>query len=105
MNKEEIIQHIAEVFEIPPPAISGKIKTRRVMWARWMAVKALYYYFDWWPLVDLARAVGKKDHSQALHSMRRFDEFYANDAGFKKLADQIFGDLFQTAPTPFEPRA
>ena len=71
LNPETIIAEVAIITGVPAPAITGKRRSRRVCYARFLAIHAIRAAHDWWPLVDIAAAINRRDHCCIIYSLRQ----------------------------------
>lgn len=81
MTSIQIIASVSKVTGIPPWQIVGPFRTAPIARARFLAVGLLREMFPWWSFQQLASAVGKKDHGQAIHALKRYKESQ-QDAAF-----------------------
>jgi chromosomal replication initiation ATPase DnaA len=72
MTSLEIIASVSKSTGIPTWQIVGPFRTAPIVQARFLAVGILREMLPWWSFQQLASAVGKKDHGQAMHALKRY---------------------------------
>lgn len=98
MKPTLILAHVALITGIPAAVITGPRRSLRVVRARYIALAALHQAFPCWSLGDLARAVGRHDHSTAVHALQQYEILRNQRPSFRATADEILADLFLRQP-------
>lgn len=85
----EILANVERVSGVPVEAIRGKRKTRRVVWARFLALAALNKAFPWWSQADLAEAVGREDNGTASYGLRSVARLRETEPDFEEMFREV----------------
>ena len=86
MSVATVLLKIAEATGIPALSITGPERTRRVCYARFLAMAGIRVSHPSWALVDISEAVGRGDHGTIYHGLNRYRELYDTDREFRRLA-------------------
>jgi chromosomal replication initiation ATPase DnaA len=71
MSPETIIAEVAQITGVPVAAITGRRRTRRVCYARFLAVHAIHQAGQWLSLCEIAEALRRRDHGTISHALAR----------------------------------
>lgn len=92
LSVPRINQVCADFFGISEPAITGRTKSRRVVWARqtccWLARRMTDLSYP-----EIGRAIGGRDHTTIMHSVRQVDNRRRRDSGWVNLTDYLEQEL------------
>jgi chromosomal replication initiation ATPase DnaA len=84
-----IIGEVAVATGIPAPAITGCRRTDGIVFARFLAVAAIRQAFPHMSLVELAEAVGRRDHGTAHNALRQFQNLCKTSPHFLSVARRL----------------
>lgn len=85
-------------MEVRPETITKRIRFQKIAFARHMICYFLYNYTSMC-LMDVARAIGRKDHQTIINSLEVCENILDNDKGFKYY-DELSDLLKEIGNTP-----
>lgn len=89
----DILSEVALVTGVPVSAITGRRRTRGVVWARFLAIAAIRENFTWWSWEEIAAATGRADHGSAIHAVQRYQFLLKTDPEFRSLDARVTANL------------
>ena len=93
MTPEYIISEVALVTGVPAPAITGRNRSKHVCQARFLAVAALWEFYNWWTLKQTADFLNRTEHGTIIHARARHLQLQQSDPAYLALATQIYLNL------------
>ena len=88
-SPSEIIGQVACVTGVTAAAITGKRRTKAVVFSRFLAIAAIRQTWPQFSLSELAAAVGRDSHGTATNALAQFEVLKRDDPTFRRLAIQL----------------
>lgn len=88
-RKESVMSAVCSVFGISQKELISLSRKRYLAEARFVAMFFLRNHSDI-PLIDIAIAVGKKNHSTVLHGLRQFEILKQTCRFFREKVDRVY---------------
>lgn len=94
---EQIIATVAAVTGVSPGLIKGRIKRRRISYARTLAMAMIRKDKSWWSLMDIAAIFNRTSHQTITAAIHRHDWLEKESQPYRTWTIAIEHQLFTTA--------
>ncbi len=95
-SPERIREVVARHWQVRDEALSSKRRTKDLTVPRQVAMYLIKDLLDY-PLVQIGKLFGGRDHSTVIHSIRKVEETIAGDASFRRRVEAVRDELMKPA--------
>ena len=89
MSEDQIIKIVLEKFKIPHERMVSKERKRELVDVR-LIISYILRKKCRSTFVHIGHKIGNRDHTTAIHNVRKFEGVYETDASFRKITNLVF---------------